>query len=69
MLMPHVDLSIQDEFDGIDRIGELRALVGVKKPWMDELISVSADGNTCVIIKDGVKVKEPSWLTWNRLCF
>ena len=58
-----IELSIQDEFDGIDRVGELRALIG-----NDELISVSADGNVCVVIRDGVKLSEPSWLTWNKMC-
>lgn len=58
-----IDLSIQDEFDGTDCIGELRALIG-----SDELISVSSDGNVCVVIRDGVQMREPSWLTWNKMC-
>lgn len=78
-----IPLSIQDKFDGSNKIGELRAAIG--KEFSDNysstcrsiLVSVSADGNSCVTKevaaygrspKKGTR-KSPSWLTWNAIYF
>jgi len=80
-----IPLSIQDEFDGTTKVQDLRGAIG--KEFSDnysstlnsKLISVSADGNTCITKevkspyksgnqnpKPGTK-KSPSWRTWNAL--
>jgi hypothetical protein len=64
-----LNLSIQDGFDGTDKIGDLRRAVGTTYCDVTKLISVSKDGNTCVIEEQGKRKRQPSWLTWNRFFF
>ncbi|MCP4325467.1 MAG: hypothetical protein GY787_27210 [Alteromonadales bacterium] len=64
-----LNLSIQDSFDGTDKIGDLRRAVGTTYCDVTKLISVSKDGNTCVIEEQGKRKRQPSWLTWNRFFF
>jgi len=33
------------------------------------LLSVSENGNRCIVLRGVNKVSEPSWLTWNRMFF
>jgi len=82
-----IALSIQDRFDGSNKVQMLRDAIG--KEFSDNfsntcrsvLVSVSADGNTCVTKevpspyktlnrkpKRGTK-KSPSWLIWNAMFF
>jgi len=78
-----IALSIQDKFDGSNKVQELRNAIG--KEFSDNysstlrgrLVSVSADGNHCIIDEVdayGKKAKEfgkrrPSWLIWNAMFF
>lgn len=62
-------LSIQDKFDGTDKIGELRAAVGTSYCNSTHLISVSKNGDQCVVEENGKRFKQPSWLTWNRFFY
>jgi hypothetical protein len=64
-----LNLSIQDGFDGTDKIGDLRRAVGTTYCDVTKLISVSKDGNTCVIEEQGKRKRQASWLTWNRFFF
>jgi len=64
-----LNLSIQDGFDGTDKIGDLRRAVGTTYCDVTKLISVSKDGNTCVVEEQGKRKRQPSWLTWNRFFF
>ncbi len=64
-----LNLSIQDSFDGTDKIGDLRLAVGTTYCDVTKLISVSKDGNTCVIEEQGKRKRQASWLTWNRFFF
>jgi len=64
-----LNLSIQDSFDGTDKIGDLRRAIGTTYCDVTKLISVSKDGNTCVIEEQGKRKRQPSWLTWNRFFF
>ena len=64
-----LNLSIQDGFDGTDKIGDLRRAVGTTYCDVTKLISVSKDGNTCVIEEQGKRKRQPSWITWNRFFF
>ena len=64
-----VNLSVQDEFDGLGKVDELRAAVGTEYGYYGyetKLISVSDDGNTCIIEEQGKRKCQPSWITWNR---
>lgn len=80
-----IQLTIQDKFDGSNKVQMLRDAIG--KDFSDNfsstcrsiLVSVSADGNTCVTKespsqynnkqpKKGTK-KSPSWLIWNAMFF
>ena len=80
-----LNLSVQDKFDGLNKVNDLRDAIG--KDFSDNysgtgrsiLISVSDDGNTCVVKecrsqyndrqpKSG-KNTQPSWLTWNAMFF
>lgn len=77
--MNMINLSISDPADGFDKIGELRSSIGQDYCGDNKLISVSSDGNTCVVERKVVLspsnvvstklVKEPSWLTWNRMFY
>ncbi len=64
-----INLSITDPIDGMDKIGELRSSIGNDYCGNNQLLSVSKNGNRCIVLRDGVKVSEPSWLTWNRMFF
>ena len=64
-----LNLSIQDGFDGTDKIGDLRRAVGTTYCDVTKLISVSKDGNTCVIEEQGKRKRQASWLAWNRFFF
>ena len=64
-----INLSISDPIDGKDKIGELRGSIGNDYCGNNKLLSVSKDGNRCIVLRDGVKISEPSWLTWNRMFF
>ena len=62
-----LDLSIQDKFDGLGKVDELRSAIGENYLGNNALLDVSEDGNRCIVIRDDKKVSEPSWLTWNRM--
>ena len=62
-----LDLSIQDKFDGLGKVDELRNAIGENYLGNNTLLDVSEDGNRCIVIRDDKKVSEPSWLTWNRM--
>ena len=64
-----LNLSIQGGFDGTDKMGDLRRAVGTTYCDVTKLISVSKDGNTCVVEEQGKRKRQPSWLTWNRFFF
>lgn len=64
-----INLSISDPIDGMNKIGELRSSIGKDYCGNNKLLSVSKDGNRCIVLRDGVKISEPSWLTWNRMFF
>ena len=79
-----INLSISDPADGFDKIGELRSAIGQDYCGDNKLISVSSDGNRCVVLRNvwdytggsntlsivrTKKVSEPSWLTWNRMFY
>jgi len=62
-----LDLSIQDKFDGLGKVDELRSAIGENYLGNNELLNVSKNGNRCIVLRDNQKVSEPSWLTWNRM--
>jgi hypothetical protein len=62
-----INLSIQDKFDGLGKIDELRSAIGQDYCGNDKLLSVSKNGNRCIVLRGVNKVSEPSWLTWNRM--
>jgi hypothetical protein len=62
-----VNLSIQDKFDGLGKIDDLRNAIGENYLGDNELLDVSENGNRCIVLRDNQKVSEPSWLTWNRM--
>jgi hypothetical protein len=82
-----IALSIQDKFDGSTKVQDLREAIGQEfsdnrsSTLRSKLVSVSADGNTCVVkevaspYKSGNQSpkpgtsKQPSWLTWNAMFF
>ena len=80
-----INLSVCDKIDGLGKIDELRNAVGTECPNTGGvLLSVSEDGNRCVVerkvwdytggsntlsIVRTKKVSEPSWLTWNKMFF
>jgi|TARA_B100000575_G_C22613010_1_gene381595 hypothetical protein len=64
-----INLSIQDKFDGSNKIDDLRKSIGKDYYGNNKLLWVSKDGNRCMVEKDGNVVTEPSWLTWNRFFF
>tara|TARA_B110000259_G_C13911859_1_gene361208 strand:- start:639 stop:833 length:195 start_codon:yes stop_codon:yes gene_type:complete len=63
-----LNLSIQDQFDGSKKVEELRSMIG-KSYLSTKLISVSDDGNECVIEEHGKTKRQPSTITWNRFFF
>jgi|TARA_E500000178_G_scaffold339526_1_gene381112 hypothetical protein len=64
-----INLSIQDKFDGLNKIDDLRKSIGKDYYGNNKLLWISKDGNRCMVEKDGNVVTEPSWLTWNRFFF
>ncbi len=62
-----INLSVSDPIDGFDKIGELRGSIGDNYLGNNELLSVSKNGNRCIVLRGTQKVSEPSWLTWNRM--
>ena len=62
-----INLSIQDEMDGLGKIDELRSAIGENYLGDNELLNVSKNGNRCIVLRGDQKVSEPSWLTWNRM--
>ena len=62
-----INLSIQDKFDGLGKIDDLRNVIGENYLGNNELLDVSKNGNRCIVLRDNQKVSEPSWLTWNRM--
>jgi len=64
-----LDLSIQDKFDGLGKVDELRNAIGENYLGNNELLNVSKNGNRCIVLRDNQKVSEPSWLTWNRMFY
>ncbi len=78
-----INLSIQDKFDGTNKIADLRNAIG--KEFSDNfsstcrsvLISVSKDGNTCKTKEVAAYGRQPkpgtktdvSWRTWNAMFF
>jgi hypothetical protein len=62
-----INLSIQDKFDGLGKIDDLRNAIGENYLGDNELLDVSKNGNRCIVLRDNQKVSEPSWLTWNRM--
>ena len=62
-----VNLSIQDKFDGLGKIDDLRNAIGENYLGDNELLDVSKNGNRCIVLRGNQKVSEPSWLTWNRM--
>ena len=63
-----LNLSIQDKFDGLGKVEQLRNAIG-KSYLSTKLISVSDDGNTCIIEEQGKTKSQPSFITWNRFFF
>lgn len=76
-----IALSVQDAADGKGKVAELRSAIGRKFGYYKsatgqaKLISVSADGNTCVVQDTGsgkhhmLRRTAPSWLIWNALFY
>lgn len=69
-----INLSVSDEFDGLDKIDDLRNAINTKCQNTDALLlSVSEDGNRCTVQRivggESKIVNEPSWLTWNKMFF
>ena len=64
-----INLSIQDKFDGLNKIDDLKKSIGKDYYGNNKLLWISKDGNRCMVEKDGNVVTEPSWLTWNRFFF
>jgi hypothetical protein len=62
-----INLSIQDKFDGLGKVDELRNAIGENYLGNNELLNVSKNGNRCIVLRDNQKVSEPSWLTCNRM--
>lgn len=67
-----MNFSKNDEFDGLGKVDQLRGAVGTTygyEKWVTKLISVSDDGNTCIIEEQGKTKRQPSAVTWNRFFF
>ena len=64
-----INLSVSDPIDGFDKIGELRNAIGNDHHGDYKLVSVSKDGNRCIVLRGTQKTSEPSWLTWNRMFY
>jgi|TARA_R110000822_G_scaffold65860_2_gene161120 hypothetical protein len=64
-----INLSVCDEIDGLGKIDELRSSIGQDYCGDNQLVSVSEDGDRCIVLRGTQKVSEPSWLTWNRMFY
>jgi len=64
-----INLSVCDKIDGLGKIDELRNAIGTDYCGDNTLVSVSEDGDRCIVLRGAQKVSEPSWLTWNRMFF
>ena len=64
-----IALSIQDQFDGTSKVQQLRDAIGETFYGGDKIISISKDGNSCVVEYKGKRFKQASSLTWNRFFF
>ena len=64
-----INLSVSDQYDGLGKIDELRNAIGTDYCGDNQLVSVSKNGNRCIVLRGTQKVSEPSWLTWNRMFF
>lgn len=79
-----INLSVQDRIDGKGKVAELRSAVGSAFGYRKSstgramLISVSADGDSCVVQDTAsdhrkpsrvVRRTAPSWLIWNALFY
>lgn len=79
-----IGLSVQDAADGKGKVAELRSAIGTKFGFYksstghSKLISVSADGNSCVVQDVASAYRKPkrvmlrtvpSWLIWNALFY
>ena len=64
-----INLSVSDQYDGLGKIDELRNAIGTDYCGDNQLVSVSKNGNRCIVLRGTQKVSEPSWLTWNRMFY
>jgi hypothetical protein len=78
-----INLSIQDKFDGLNKIGDLRNAIGQEFSYnfsstcRAKLLSVSEDGNRCTFQEVEAYGRKPkpgvgtaaSWLIWNSMFF
>lgn len=79
-----IALSVQDAADGKGKVAELRSAIGTKfgfyksSTGRSKLISVSEDGNTCIVQDTESDYRKPSrvmlrtapsWLIWNALFY
>lgn len=80
-----INLSVQDKFDGLNKVADLKGAIGQEfsdnysSTGRSVLISVSVDGDKCVTkeVKSPYnnrqpkagKKTQPSWLTWNAMFF
>lgn len=79
-----IGLSVQDAADGKGKVAELRSAIGTKFGFYksstghSKLISVSADGNSCVVQDVASAYRKPkrvmlrtvpSWLIWNAIFY
>lgn len=79
-----IGLSVQDAADGKGKVAELRSAIGTKFGFYKsstghaKLISVSADGNSCVVQDVASAYRKPkrvmlrtvpSWLIWNAIFY
>jgi hypothetical protein len=53
----------------LGKIDELRSSIGQDYCGDNQLVSVSEDGDRCIVLRGTQKVSEPSWLTWNRMFY
>ena len=59
-------------FDGTDKIGDLRGAIGKvfgEGQFAIKVISVSKDGETCVVENNGKRTLYDSWYLWNKLFY
>lgn len=64
-------LSVMDKFDGTTKRADLESVVGTWTSEYDGAIKLIKVGDArCIVEKrDGSKVSEPSFVTWNRYFF